>query len=197
MTNTKLAMFAAIALSAAGLSFTAANAADSATTVDTGSVQQAKSFGKDCGPGGCKGGKRGGFVQALGLTDVQLEKMNSLKIELANSTEPKKAELMKLHRELRDDLTKPGVSKSQLLTLQTKINEIRAELSNTKISFMADRMAVLTDDQKAKIRSFSLKRGMGGHGGKHFRGGKRFHHFGGRAQFGGDKPSASTAPNQV
>ncbi|MBX9671678.1 MAG: hypothetical protein K2X93_29080 [Candidatus Obscuribacterales bacterium] len=123
--------------------------------------------------------------------------MNSLKVEFADSTGPKKVELMKLHRELRDDMTKPGVSKSQLLTLQSKINEIRTELSNTKISFMADRMAVLTDDQKVKIRSFSLKHGMGGHGGKHFRGGSR-HHFGGRAHFGGpDKPSISAAPNQV
>lgn len=195
MTKNKLAMFAAIALSAAGLSLTAANAADTSTTVDSGEVKQAKSFGKDCGPGGCRGGKGGGFVKELGLTDAQLEKMNSLKIEFANSTGPRKAELMKLHRELRDDMTKPGVSKSQLLTLQSKINEIRDELSNSKISFMADRMAVLTDDQKAKIRSFSLKHGMGGHGGKHFRGGKHFH--GGRPHFGGERPSASTAPNQV
>lgn len=220
MNKNKISLIAAIALSAAGLSFNAANAADTATTVDAGG----KTPAAQCAPGGKGGnfghkrgghhGRRGGgdFMKAFGFTTEQLEKMNSLKLSFQTSTSPKKAELMNLHRELRDNMTKPGTSKSELLSLQSKINTLRADLATSKISYMADKMALMTDDQKAKIREFSLKRGMGGgHGKGHFRGGKGGHFRGhggpgsrgsfdgNKASFGNNQPApvAPVAPSEV
>lgn len=201
MKTTKLAMFAAVTVAALSFNLAPAFAQNSSTTVDTG--KQESGFkrgpggpGGKCGPGGKSfhGGKRfhrgggGGFVKALGITTDQLEKMNTLKLDFKASTEPKKAELKVLSSELKDGMTKPGVSKSQLLNLQSKINEIKAALSTTRVGYMADRMAVLTDDQKSKIREFSLKRQA--MGGKHHKGFKRG--FGHKRGFGG--PRVSDAP---
>jgi Spy/CpxP family protein refolding chaperone len=203
MKTNKVSLLAAVALSAAGLSFSTANAADSATTVDAGKskAQCASGFRSH----------RGGFMKELGFTTDQLEKMNALKLSFENSNGPKKAELMKLHRELRDDITKPGVSKSELLSLQTKINAVRDDLSTSKISYMADKIALLTPDQQTKIREFSLKHSFGPGGGHHFKG---RHHFGGGRSFqrgpggpgganghrafnGGDKAFGDEAPSSV
>jgi len=197
MKKRNFALIAAVAVSAAGL-FTSVSAADSTTTVDAGGKKGGCATGH-CGP---RGGK-GGFVKALGITDDQLEKLNTIKLDYSKATAPKKAELMTLSKEMRDDMTKPGVTKSQMLQLQGKINEIKSALSMSRVEFMADRMAVLTDDQKAKIRSFALKRSFGpGHhgGGHHFKSSKKFHHGGGRFKgpgprsFRGDKPAAFSAP---
>jgi Spy/CpxP family protein refolding chaperone len=200
MKKSNIALVAAVAISAVGL-FSSVNAADSSTTVDAGGKKG------ECQTGHCgKGGPgKGGMFKAFGFTDDQLEKMNTLKLDYEKTAAPKKAELMTLSKELRDDMTKPGVSKSQLLQLQGKINEIKAELSNGRISLMADRMALMTDDQKTKIRSFALKRsfgpGGGHHGGpRHFKG-KKFHHGGkgafhrgpGPRPFGGEKPADAPA----
>lgn len=191
MNKNKVALIAAVTLSLAGLTFSSVSAADTATTVDTGSKSA---------PSGKFHHKRGGhFGSPLGLTDAQLEKLNALKIEYSNASGPKRAELMSLRRELRDGMTKPGVSKSELLSLQSKINGLNNELSNNKVAFMADRMSVFTDEQKAKLRSFALKKQMMG-GSKHFRGGKhfgakKFHHRGGRSF--GVKPAAPAADKQV
>lgn len=199
MNKNKLSLIAAVALSAAGLAFSTANAADTATTVDAGKGAQCAS-GKCDGPG--RGGK-GGFLKELGITTDQLEKMNTLKLGFESSVAPKKAELMTLSRELRDDITKPGVSKSQLLSLQSKINGIRDDLSTSRISYMADKIAILTPDQQAKIREFSLKHNMGGgrHHGHGF--GKRFHGKGGPGgpggpgghRFGGDNKAFGPGPD--
>jgi len=207
MNRRKIAFLAAVAISAAGV-FNTVSAADSTTTVDAGAK-------KGCPTGKC-GPKRGGMFEALGITTDQLEKMNTMKLDFEKANAPKKTELMTLSKELRDDMTKPGVSKSELLALQSKINDIKSQLSTNRVGFMADRMAVLNDDQKAKIREFSLKRSFGphhrgGHHGGHFK--SKFHHGGkdgfrkgpGPRGFGGPKPGpdapasseAPAAPDQV
>lgn len=208
MKKNRISLIAAVAFSVAGIAFSSANAADTATTVDTGKSKAA------CASGKCERGKRGSFMKDFGFTSEQLEKMNSLKMSFESSTGPKKAELRTLHKELRDGMTKPGVSKTELLSLQTKINGISNDLSTSRVNYMADKIALLTDDQKSKIREFSLKRNFfPGHGkGNHFRGGKgHFRGHGGpgpRASFGGDKkfsvgeqpastPTAPVAPSEV
>ncbi len=206
MNKNKIALLTAVAMSAAGFGFASANAADSATTVDTGKSKA------DCASGKC-GSRRGGFMKELGFTTDQLEKMNSLKLSFESSTAPKKAELMTLHKELRNNITKPGVSKSELLSLQSKINSVRDDLSTSKISYMADKIAILTPDQQAKIREFSLKhsfapeRGHHGKSGRHGWGSKKFHgghgggHGGGpgghRAFNSGDQAFGDEAPAEI
>ena len=75
MKRNKVALFAAVALSAAGLAFSSVSAADSSTTV--------AAKGNDKSP--CASGKcdvrqgKGGFFKELGITDDQLEKMSALK----------------------------------------------------------------------------------------------------------------------
>lgn len=206
MNKSKIAFLAAVAISAAGI-FNTVSAADSTTTVDSGAK-------KGCPTGKC-GTKRGGMFEALGITTDQLEKMNTMKLDFEKANAPKKTELMTLSKELRDDMTKPGVSKSELIALQGKINDIKSQLSTNRVGYMADKMAILTDDQKAKIREFSLKRSFGphhrgGHGGGHFKG--KFHHggkggfhkgpgprgFGGpEGKFGGPKPADAPASSEL
>lgn len=189
MNKKKVALFAAVTLSITGLAFSSVSAADTATTVDTG---------RKGAPSGKFHHKRGGhFGSSLGLSNEQLEKLNSLKIEFSNANGAKRAELMSLRRELRDGMTKPGVSKSDLLSLQSKINELNSELSNNKVAFMSDRMSVFTDDQKAKLRSFALKKQTMGGGKNSCGSSKKFHHRGGGRSFGAAESMAPAAEKQV
>lgn len=100
MNRNRISLIAAIAFSAAGLAFSTANAADTATTVDAGKSPAQCAAGGKCGKFGNGGhGRRGGgFMKELGFTTDQLEKMNSLKLGFESSSSPKKAELKTLHR---------------------------------------------------------------------------------------------------
>jgi len=111
----------------------------------------------------------------LALSDEQLEKIAKVKASLADATGPKKLQLKTLHRQLKDALTKENVDKSSVLNLQSQINSLRDELSNAKLNARLDTLAVLTPEQKAKLRHAALQRqalgSMGGRmGGKHHRG---------------------------
>lgn len=112
----------------------------------------------------------------LALSDDQLEKIAKVKSSLADATGPKKLQLKTLHRQLKDALTKESVDKSSVMHLQSQINSLRDELSNAKLSARLETLAVLTPEQKTKMRHAALQRqafgGMGRRGGmgKHHRG---------------------------
>jgi len=132
----------------------------------------------ECCPGGGQG--HGGF----GLTDDQLEKLNSLKERYQASTAAKKAELKVDHTQLRDIMTRPDVDKSAALALQSKVNALRDDLSNQRLGFMLDASQIFTPEQRAKMRHRFLARSTfgGGFGG----GGHRFQgHFRGHGGPGG------------
>lgn len=185
MNKSKLALVVALGMSFSAMAIAPAIAEDA--PVAPGAKVEAK--GKGCAGGEChKGFKRGGhrgFMGGLNLTDDQLEKLHSLKTASFEASGPKRLELRSLHLQLKDSLTKPGINKSELLSLQSKINSLNAELSNARVSFMADASSVLTEEQRQKMRRKMLMGGFGGHHKFHGRG-----HHGGPRHFGGMKGEA-------
>ncbi|MGD9685070.1 MAG: Spy/CpxP family protein refolding chaperone [Candidatus Obscuribacterales bacterium] len=170
MKFSKVSILAAMSFAISGLALLPASA-DPVTVVDSGPTLAARAPG-----GGCRAG---GMMKSL--SDEQLEKMNTLKLSFKSDIAPKFAELKTLKDQFRDAVTKPDTSKSDLLALQTKINGVKDEISTARAGFIADRMAVLTDEQKSELRKKFLSRGlMGGrHYGRSFHGkgfhGKSFH----------------------
>lgn len=125
-------------------------------------------------PGSTMAGATCGARAKFNLTTEQLEKLNTLKTALKEETGPKKLELSSLRRDLMDKLTKGDADKSELLAIQGKINALKADLANSKISFMADASDIFTAEQKEQMRRRYLMRSM--HGGKRHHGGGKFHH---------------------
>ncbi len=136
----KFSLLTLAALIVAPLGFASAFAAD-----DSGATTIAKVPSGQCAGGKCGGG----FKSKLNLTDDQLERLNSLKMASREASGPKVVELKSLHSQLKDKLTKGDVSKSELLSLQSKINSLKADLANNRVSFLADASSVLTAEQKA------------------------------------------------
>lgn len=126
--------------------------------------------GRSCGPNhrGMKGG--------LDLTDAQKEKLFSMKNNLKDTIGPKKLELSKASRELRDLLTKPSIDRAAITSTQGKINGIKADISNLMIAFRTDFAETLTPEQRQKMRfapSFKGHHGHKRHGGFHHGGPRR------------------------
>jgi Spy/CpxP family protein refolding chaperone len=121
--------------------------------------------------------KQGSFGKKLGLTDDQLTKIASLKDQGRVTTAPQKAQLRGLNDQLKDVLTKPELDKQQALSIESKINDLRAQLANERLEQRIDFMSILTPQQKDTLRHKMLvSEAFGGSGGHHMR-----HHFGGRA----------------
>ncbi len=132
----------------------------------------------------CGAGHHRGFKGGLDLTDAQKEKLYAMKNTLKDSVGPKKLELSKANRELKDLLTKPSIDRAAILSTQGKINDLKASISNMMIAFRADFAETLTPEQRQKLR---FAPSFGGH--RHFRHGGPGH--GGPR---GPRPTAEVAP---
>jgi len=135
----------------------------------TQSVQLAK-------PGACKGfscRQRQSWVENIGLSDEQAKNLVLLKSDYKVQTAAKKAELKAEKQQLMLLLTEPEIDKKAVLSLNSKIDATRSELSNARINRMLKAMEILTPKQRADIRhrmlvlSLSHKAGKFGHRGFH------------------------------
>lgn len=135
-------------------------------------------------------GGRGGMRGGLELTDEQKEKVYTMKNKLLDDVGPKKLEVQKLQRQLRDLLTKDSIDRKAIEATQDKINALRTDLSNTNLAFKMDLNEMLTPEQRQKIRFRGPGRKMGGH---------RHHGRGhGRAEAPGRQgPTAQGAPAEA
>ena len=125
-------------------------------------------------PGGCPEMRGGACMdKGLGLTDDQLEKLYALKKQYSSADAPKALELRTLRDQEFDLLSQPAVDKQRVLDVQAKINILKGDLANSRVSYMADASAVFTPEQKAKMRHLMLTRKVMG-GGFHHR---RHHGF--------------------
>lgn len=152
----------------------------------------------------------------FGLTDDQLQKMSALNNKFKDSIGAQKTQLGSLSRQLKDVFAQAQVDRAKAVDLQTKINALKAEISIAKLNFKIDKLAILTPEQREKIRHRMLvsqamgggMKGRGGHcgGGGHFRGRMGGHHFrghggpgmrgpGGPGKFSFNGPGAPGAPN--
>jgi Spy/CpxP family protein refolding chaperone len=124
----------------------------------TVTAQVSKDGGKACA-GKCVGGK-------FQLTPEQRAKLGSLRDQLILSTADKKAELKVAHNQMRSLFSQPTIDKQAVLTLETKINGLKDDLSNARINMILASTDVFTPEQRAE---FVKMHGQGGW--RHHRGG--------------------------
>jgi len=154
----------AIAIFAAANTVLPSFAADSASTVRLASQTP---------PAACSKMQCGG--EKFKLSDDQLEKLHALKAQFLASNAEKGAEVKVLKSQLFDELSKPTVDKSAVLSIQSKINNLKDELSTSRVSMMADASTIFTPEQRLAMRHRYLARSMRGGHGRAFGGGKGFH----------------------
>lgn len=180
-----------LAVSIGSLSLLAPALADTQTGAVEQSVTKTNISEKFGGPGdkgkSCGGGHHRGMKGGLDLTDAQKEKLFTMKSSLKDAIGPKKLELSKNSRDLRDLLTKPSIDKAAIKSTQGKINELRADIANLMIAFKADFAETLTPEQRQKMRfAHSFK---GHHGYRHGGPGR-----GGPGRGPGSRADVSPAP---
>lgn len=129
--------------------------------------------------------------KGLNLSEAQLESIHQLKNKLADDLGPKKLELSKQKRALKDLLTSKTIDKGSIQSTQDKINTLRADISNSMLAFKIDFQEQLTPEQREKVRTRALS--GGGH-----RGMKRgkFHHrrMHRSSEFGSGEPTTGDVP---
>ncbi|MBX9719818.1 MAG: hypothetical protein K2X81_00345, partial [Candidatus Obscuribacterales bacterium] len=111
------------------------------------------------------------------FSDDQLEKIAKIKGAFSDTAAAKVAQLHTLSRELRTQLSQANIDKSQVMDIQSKINNLKNDISNAKLNMRLDTIAVLTAEQRQKFHHMALQRqvlgGRKGHGHGHHRHGAK------------------------
>jgi len=138
------------------------------------------------------------------ITDEQRTRLGAIKDQYELDTAQPKAQLKVSQRQLRQMLTASTVDKTAALSLQGKINSLRASLSDAKLKMMLATSDVFTAEQKEafkKFRGHGRRFGKGHHGGggkcgmrSHGRGGHRGGPGGGGHRFGMGGPEGPVGP---
>lgn len=112
---------------------------------------------------------------ALKVTTEQREKLMALRNQYILDTATKKAELKVAKSQLRSTFKKPTIDKQAALSLQSKINGLKADLSTARLSLKLACADVFTAEQRAAFSKmhrggYGHKRGCGPSGNCGFRG---------------------------
>ncbi len=106
------------------------------------------------------------------FTDEQLEKMSSLKNQFEQAITMQKAQLHVLRLQMQELMLKPSADRSQVLSLQSKINGLHDDINIKAMTYRLDKMDILTPAQREEMRHRMLMHcafggGFHGHGGHH------------------------------
>ena len=114
------------------------------------------------------GGPRDGAGK-MNLSNDQLEKMYQLKNKLLDDIGPKKVELQKQKRHLKDLLTQETLDRGAIEATQSKINALKADMSNIALAFKMDLNENLTAEQRQNLRYRKMMKSKKhrGHRGRH------------------------------
>lgn len=123
-----------------------------------------------------------GTFSPIKFTDAQLESIHAIKAKYLDADESNISQLHNLHRKSFDLMSGLNVNKEELMSVQSKINAIEAELSNQRLRMALELRDVLTAEQKAAIHKNMLEREAGPRG---FGGPGGFDGFGGPSGPGG------------
>jgi Spy/CpxP family protein refolding chaperone len=111
---------------------------------------------------------------ALKVTAEQREKLMNLRNQYILSTAQKKAELTVAKNQLRTVFKQPTIDKQAALSLQTKINGLKGDLSTARLNLKLAAADVFTAEQRAAFskmhHGYGHKRGCGPTRGHGFRG---------------------------
>ena len=109
---------------------------------------------------------QGNRFSKLNLSTEQRDKLAQLHDQFTLSSADKIAELKVAHREMHRLFEQPAIDKQAVLSLQTKINGLRDELSTAKLNTFLASADVFTPEQRAVLAKM------------HAQGGWRHHRFG-------------------
>lgn len=105
-----------------------------------------------------EGGKvsesKGSFKSTLKITSDQKEKLGILHDQFILSSAEKRAELEVAHNEMRRLFEQPTIDKQAVLTLETKINGLKDDLSTARINLKLAMSDVFTPEQRLAFSKF-------------------------------------------
>lgn len=99
--------------------------------------------------------------EGLSLTDEQKEKAYQLKSQLMDNLGPKRLELKKQQRQLKDLLSQASLNRVAIKDTQEKINSLRNEISNSVVDFRVSFAEQLTPEQRKTMRYRKMGRHQG------------------------------------
>jgi Spy/CpxP family protein refolding chaperone len=124
------------------------------------------------------------------LSDSQIQQLRALRDKYSVDTATKKAQLKVLHHQVMEQLGQASIDKSSVLATQDKINALRTDLSNARLSMMLEASNVFTPEQRAQMKNRMMRGGFRHHGGHNGFRGKGGHFRGGKFGATGAGPSA-------
>jgi Spy/CpxP family protein refolding chaperone len=127
-----------------------------------------------------EGGKacagRVGFDSQLKITPEQKQKLGSLHDQFTLSNADKRAQLEVAHNEMRRLFEQPTIDKQAALTLESKINGLKDDLSTARLNLMLSSADIFTPEQRAAFGKMRAQHGFRHH---------RFGHEGSRGEGSG------------
>jgi len=137
----------------------------------TSGLAMAQGWGRGEGMG--PGHGPGGWAAALNLTPEQQQKMQELRASHFKETIPLRNEIMGKRLELRALWAQTDPDQGRILAKQKEVNALMAQLQEKATKHRLEMRQILTPEQRAKLGTFSGKRGgFGpGHGMQGMRGG--------------------------
>jgi periplasmic protein CpxP/Spy len=111
----------------------------------------------------------------LRMTDEQRQKLFALRNQYILDTANQKAQLKVAKSELRQTMSETTINKSAAQSLQSKINGLKSDLSNARLTMRLAAADVFTPEQREQFQSMRKRW-------NHHRGGGKFH--GGNRCFG-------------
>ncbi len=141
-------------------------------TVGAGMAEGGHEHGKWGGQEHGKWGHHHGMFAALegpnALSSDQFEKLYSLHNAFLDRVGPKKTELGKLHRQMKDALVNPSFDAKTVADIGGRINSLKNEIESAMLDHVIAAAQVLTPDQRKALREHMIRHEVEmGHGGEH------------------------------
>lgn len=108
-------------------------------------------------------GVPGGFSN-MNLTDDQLEKIYKSREAFQEKAGPKMLELRNQSHALRDAMMDAELDSKKILSIQSRINALTADIATLKVDQQLAVLSVFTPEQRKEMRHNFLQRAVGGGG---------------------------------
>jgi Spy/CpxP family protein refolding chaperone len=102
--------------------------------------------------------------KALGLTDEQVGKLHKIGVDAEKSAVQTRAQMEMNRIELRELMRGENPDQSAIMAKIDEGSALRAKMEKARVQTMFDAKAVLTPEQRAKVKTFMENRGAGGMG---------------------------------
>ncbi|HEY9776480.1 MAG TPA: periplasmic heavy metal sensor [Planktothrix sp.] len=112
-----------------------------------------KGRGEHCGPGA--------LLNALDLSDEQLEKLAELKMEGCGQFAKFKSEMIGLVQEIGKELTKDQVDKNKVKEIAQRIKARKSDLGDSMLDRILSFTEVLSVEQRKRLRILLIKKFLG------------------------------------